>query len=75
MPYTANDFYREFTKSHLDWLSIQERLNGISPEERMQDLSPEEILDALLSGDMLAHISPEKREQFLQKLRQQDDRS
>lgn len=63
MPYTVNDFYREFTKSHLDWLNVQERLNGISPEE---------LLDTLLSGDFLAHVSPEKRDQFVQKLRHQD---
>jgi len=80
MPYTTKDFYVEFTRSHLDWLSAQERLkglssqerlNGIPPEERIKDLSPEEILDALLAGDMLANVSPEKREQFVQKLRQQ----
>lgn len=66
MPYTANDFYREFTRSHLDWLNVQERLQGLSPEE---------ILDALLSGDVLAQVSPEKREQFVQKLRQQGEHS
>ena len=72
MPYTANDFYREFTRSHLDWLSVQERLNGVSLEERIKDFSPEDVLDTLLSGDMLARVSPEKWEQFVQQLRHQD---
>lgn len=75
MPYTVNDFYRDFTRSHLDWLNAQERLKGISPKERFQGLSPEEILDALLSEDVLNQVSPEKRAQFEQKLRQQNDQS
>ncbi len=84
MPYTVKDFYREFTRSHLDWLNAQERLQGLSsherlegipPEERLKDLSPEEILDALLSGDVLTQISPEKRELVVQKLRHQDGHS
>lgn len=71
MPYTVNDYFRDFPRSHLDWLSVQERLKGLPLKERFKDLSPEEIVDVRLSEDILEHVSPEKWEQFVQKFRQQ----
>ncbi len=32
MAYTYEDFYRDFTKQHLNWLTMEERLHGISTE-------------------------------------------
>jgi hypothetical protein len=55
MPYTMEDFTREFVMEHfyqlpeemrrraLRRLSPEERLEGLSPEERLEGLSPEEI--------------------------------
>ena len=34
MPYTWDDFYRDFTKDHLDKLTIEERLKGLPVEAR-----------------------------------------
>jgi len=33
MAYTVEDFYKEFTLKHLDWLTPDERLKGLKPEE------------------------------------------
>ncbi len=33
MPYTMEDFRRDFTRDHLDLLTPEERLHGLSPEE------------------------------------------
>jgi hypothetical protein len=43
MPYTWEDFRRDYTREHLSLLPPEERLQGLSPEERLQGLSPEEI--------------------------------
>jgi hypothetical protein len=42
MPYTMQDFIRDFTKEHLKDLSPEERLAGLSRKERLAGLSPEE---------------------------------
>lgn len=38
MPYTWNDFYREFTKEHLDLLPAEDRLKGLPAKDRLQGL-------------------------------------
>jgi hypothetical protein len=43
MPYTMEDFRREYVKEHLNDLTLEERLEGLSPEERMRGLSPAAI--------------------------------
>ncbi|MCP4400238.1 MAG: hypothetical protein GY801_23390 [bacterium] len=75
MPYTVNDYYLEVARANLNLLSPEERVKDLSPEERVKDLSPDEILELLLSGATLEHISPDKRERLLQKIRQQHDLS
>jgi hypothetical protein len=47
MPYTMEDFRRDFTKEFLTKLTPEERLEGLSPEEVLKALSPEEVLKAL----------------------------
>jgi hypothetical protein len=43
MPYTMEDFRRDYVKEHLKDLTTEERLEGLSPEERLEGMSPEEI--------------------------------
>ena len=78
MPYTMEDFRRDFTKEHLkeltpeerlEGLSPQERLGGLSPEERLGGLSPEEILKVLSPEELVASLSPEQRAKLLKRLK------
>lgn len=51
MPYTMDDFHRDFLLEHTHELPPEERLKGLPPEERLKGLSVEEIrayLQALL---------------------------
>ena len=66
MPYTTNDYYAEVTREHI---------NLLTPEERVKDMSPDDIMDLLFSDEILEHVSPEKKTQILQKLRQQREDS
>ncbi len=43
MPYTLNDYYKDFTRRHLDWLTKEELLAKLSIEDRLKGLPPEEI--------------------------------
>jgi hypothetical protein len=47
MPYTMEDFTRDFVSEHIHVLSADEVLNRYSPEKRLEGLSPE-ILRAFL---------------------------
>lgn len=47
MPYTVEDFRRDYLKEHLSQLSAKERLAGLSAEEIVKFLPPEEILRRL----------------------------
>ena len=38
MPYTMQDFQRDYTKEHLKDLTLAERVEGLSPEELSQVL-------------------------------------
>ena len=43
MPYSMDEFRKDFTKAHLKELTLEERLEGLTPEERLKGLTPEEI--------------------------------
>jgi hypothetical protein len=43
MPYTMQDFRRDYVKEHLKDLTVEERLEGLSPDERLRGLSPDQI--------------------------------
>jgi hypothetical protein len=47
MPYTMEDFRRDYVKEHLKDLTPEERLAGLSPEERLAGLTPEQIAELL----------------------------
>jgi hypothetical protein len=59
MPYTIEDFRREYVKDHRDLLSPEERVEGLTAEQRLKGLSPEELLKGL---------SPQEKEAMLKKL-------
>ena len=70
MPYTMEDFRREYAKKHFKDLSPEEQqevLKDLSPEQRLKDLSPEQRLKDLSPEQVLDALSPEQ----LEKLRQQ----
>ncbi len=48
MPYTMNDFNRDFTRDHPHLLRPEELLKDLPTEERLKGLSPE-IIEAYLS--------------------------
>jgi hypothetical protein len=59
MPYTIEDFNRDFTREHLHLLPPEERLKGLPPEERLKGLPPEERLKGLPPEERLKGLSPE----------------
>jgi hypothetical protein len=61
MPYTIEDFRRDYVKEHLKDLTPEERLEGLSPEKRLEGLSPEKRLEGLSPEKRLEGLSPEKR--------------
>jgi hypothetical protein len=66
MPYTMEDFKRDFVKEHLKDLTPYERLEGLSSEERLEGLSSEERLEGLSSEQRLEGLSLEEIERFLE---------
>ncbi|MBI1915746.1 MAG: hypothetical protein HYS12_13585 [Planctomycetes bacterium] len=69
MPYTMEDFRRDFTKEHLKDLTPEERLEGLSPEEILRGLSLEEVLKGLSSEELVAGLSSEQRADLLKRLK------
>src|SRR5207302_992827 len=54
MPYTMEDFRRDFTKEHLHELTPEDRLAGLPPEQRVAGLSPEQRLAGLSPEEIAA---------------------
>ncbi len=64
MPYTWDDYYRDVTREHLDWLPKEELLAKLSVEDRLKGLSVEDFLKRLPPEDIEAYLNklrPEKR--------------
>jgi hypothetical protein len=60
MPYTWEDFRRDYTKEHLHELTLEERLEGLSSDERLEGLEPSERLEGLSPEERLQGLSPEE---------------
>jgi hypothetical protein len=56
MPYTFEDYYRDFTRRHLDWLTAEERLKGLPVEELRKRLPVEERLKGLSAKEIEAYL-------------------
>lgn len=69
MPYTWEDFYREFTKEHLELLPAEDRLKGLPVEDRLKGLPVEDRLKGLPTEAFLKRMPAEEIEAYLKKLR------
>ena len=56
MPYTWDDYYKDFTKRHLDRLTTEERLKGLPVEERLKGLPPKALLQRLSAEEIEAYL-------------------
>ena len=54
MPYTMEDFGRDFAKEHLKDLTPEERLEGLSAEERLKGVPAEKRLEGLSPEEIAA---------------------
>jgi hypothetical protein len=74
MPYTWEDFRRDFTREHLSLLSPEERLRGLSDEEILQRFSPEKVLQRFSAEERLQGLSLEEIKACLEKREKQRKR-
>jgi hypothetical protein len=61
MPYTMDDFRRDYVRENIHVLSAEEILQKFSPEKRLEGLSPDEVLNRYSPEKRLEGLSPEKR--------------
>ncbi len=59
MPYTMEDFKKDFVKNHLDVLSPDEVLKKYSPDDRLRGLS---------SDDRLRGLSLQEIQEYLKRI-------
>ena len=69
MPYTWEDFDRDFTEEHLHLLKPDVVLKHFSADEILQRFSPDEILQRFSPDDRLKGLSPEIIEKYLSELK------
>ncbi len=71
MPYTIEDYQRDFAIQYLDRVPVEERLKGINPDDRLKGLKPEERLKGLPLEERLSGFSADEVEAYARKLREQ----
>lgn len=71
MPYTVTDYFRDFTKEHLDWLTPEERLKGLDLTQHIQTMAPDDVLKSLFPDESGEHVDAAKLERYLRQLHQQ----
>ena len=69
VPYTMEDFRRDFKKEFVEELTLEERLAGLDPEAVARSLPPEKRLKGLPPEERLKGLTPEQIEAYLKKLR------
>jgi len=69
MPYTMEDFNRDFTREHLYLLPPEERLKGLPPEERLKGLPSETVFKQFSPEERLKGLPPEIIEAYLSQLK------
>jgi hypothetical protein len=62
MPYTMQDFERDFTREHLHLLPPAERLKGLPTAERLKGLPTEERLKGLPAEEIFQNLPPEAKQ-------------
>ncbi|OUD12612.1 hypothetical protein [Thioflexithrix psekupsensis] len=60
MPYTMDDFVRDYVSENLHVLSADEVLKRYSPDEVLGHYSPDEVLKQYSSDEVLKHYSPDE---------------
>lgn len=60
MPYTMEDFRRDYVREHLKELTPKERLEGLSPEERLKGLSPK-VIEGILKKMKAERKTPPRK--------------
>ena len=63
MPYTREDFYKDFTRIHLDWLTPEERMKGIPVKERLEGVPVKERVEGLSEKEL------QELEEYIKKLK------
>jgi hypothetical protein len=61
MPYTWDDYYRDYARPFIESLPIEEKLRGVSPKEILRGLPHEEILKEIPHEEILKEIPDEER--------------
>jgi len=70
VPYTMEQFRKEYLKAHLGELDPEEVLSVFSPEERLKGLDLEERLKGLDAEERLKGLDAEEIEAYLKKLKE-----
>jgi hypothetical protein len=70
MPYTMQDFQRDYVREHLDLLTPDEVLNRYSPDEILKRYSPDEVLKHYSLDERLDGLSPDELEKLFETLKQ-----
>jgi len=61
MPYTYEDFHRDYTMPFIESLPTELRLKGIPPSERLKGLPPSERLKGLPPSEVFKQFTPSER--------------
>ena len=60
MPYTMEDFRKDFVINHLNILSSDDRLRGLSSDDRLRGLSPDDRLRGLSVQEIKEYLKSQK---------------
>ncbi len=69
MPYTMEQFRKDYMKAHLPEMNPDEVLSMFTPEDRLMGLAPKDRLEGLDPEDRLEGLAPEEIEAYLKKLK------
>ena len=72
MPYTMEQFRKDYIKAHLTELDPEDRLKGLKAEERLRGLKAEERLRGLKAEERLRGLKIEEVESYLRKLKKRN---
>ncbi len=69
MPYTIEDYRRDYVLEHLDRLSPDDILKKVKIDELLKRLSADDRLKGLPPDERLKGLSPDEIEAYLKKLK------
>jgi hypothetical protein len=71
MPYTFEEFHRDYTMPFIESLPTEVRLKGIPTEVRLKGISPDERLKGLTPSEVFKQFTPSEIEAYLLKLKKE----